>query len=224
MQQLCCGFIQLTPTSWLEVEMELNTRPELRVSHVKHTHNTPFFPVLHLLFYISYLGLSFWSTLARVETSFATWDLIFCLFLTSVRESLMFSLPSRSFIFGWIVLPWEQESWNRTALMQRQSGRSQSCSSFNHVGFPLSNSWWLSSYRKWVGSSGSDYYNILPHVFSFVPNFSSKATAWVAFPMLNLVKKIDFYFSFSSLWQILKPVLIVQFPIVVCIFTISGTN
>lgn len=78
-----------------------------------------------------------------------------------------------------------------------QSGRSQSCSSFNHVGFPLSNSWWLSSYRKWVGSSGSDYYNILPHVFSFVPNFSSKATAWVAFPMLNLVKNIDFYFSFS---------------------------
>lgn len=217
MQQLCHGFTRFIPALWLEMDRN-GARHLARIMCVTcEVHpQDPIFPQ----FCIS----------SRVETLFATWDLIFCLFLTSVSESLMFSLPVIvpfcSFIFGLIVLSCEhdcletEQHWCKDC----QSERSQSCSSFNHVGFPLSNSWWLSSYRKWVGSSGSEYYNILSHVFSFVPNFSSKVTAWVAFPMLMLVKKIDFYFSFSSLWQILKPVLIVQLTIVVCIFTISGTN
>lgn len=60
-------------------------------------------------------------------------------------------------------------------------------------------------------------------MFSFVPNSSLKVTAWVAFPMLMLVNKVDFYLSFSSLRQILKPAL-VQLTTVVFIFAISSTN
>lgn len=93
------------------------------------------------------------------------------------------------------------------------------------MGFPLSNSWWLSSYRKWVGSFGFDYCNIFLHVFSFVPIFSTKVTARIASPLLMAARnKKDLYFSFSSLWQILKPVLIVQLTIVLCTVTILGTD
>lgn len=203
------------------MEMKPNT-----LQNVKCTPNTLFLPVLHLLFYISYLGLVFlvnlnrgWNFVCHLRFNFLS--------LSSISKwiSDILSASHCAFLQLYICLDctilWTQLSWNRIALMHRQSERSQSCS-FNHVGFPLSNSWWLSSYRKWIGSSGTiiTFY----HVFSFFPNFSSKVTAWVAFPMLTPVKKMNFYFSFSSLWQDLKPVFIVQLTMVECIFTTSGTN